>query len=494
MRSHPVTLAPVVAALVVVGSAVGVGPAAAGATGSLRVKIVKVPDTSPRVVVTGPGDYKKSLRKSTTLRRLDPGKYRIKAKDVTRDGGTVSAAVSKTKVKVRQDARRKTKVTYRFHETPDDPGPSPTASPTSSPSPTASPPQPVSGLTATATSTTVTLSWTNPAAVGQVVVRRAQGETPPATAQDGTGVTVSASAATSALDTGLAEGAPYSYAVFTSSGDQVSAAETVSTRTIAPQVLAVGDVGWCGGGTADTAAIVAANPTLDLWGLGDMAYPSGAASDFTNCYDPYYGAFNSRIRAVPGNHEYVSGATPFYNYFGSSSGTPATPWYSFDKGEWHVVMLNSNCANVGGCDSSSPQYAWLQSDLNATSKQCVAAVWHHPRYSSGQHGSDTALDAFWDLLVTKGADVVLSGHDHVYERFRAAGLTSADATTGMRQFVVGTGGAALTAFSTVRDHSQSRIAGSYGVLRLELRSDGYSWEFLPTPVGSAATDSGSDSC
>ena len=154
------------------------------------------------------------------------------------------------------------------------------------------------------------------------------------------------------------------------------------------------------------------------------------------------GAHKSRTKPAPGNHEYnTSGATGYYGYFGAAAGDPKQGYYSYDLGSWHIVVLNSNCSQVGGCGAGSPQETWLRQDLAAHPTSCTLAYWHHPRFSFGEHGNDTATQALWQALYDNGAEIVLSGHDHNYQRWSPqtpSGTT--DATRGIREFVVGTGG------------------------------------------------------
>ena len=227
--------------------------------------------------------------------------------------------------------------------------------------------------------------------------------------------------------------------------------------------------------------------------LGDLAYPDGTAADFRNCYDPAYGRHKDRTWPVPGNHEYNSGGQAYFDYFGGRVGTPAQPWYSLDVGAWHFVMLNSNCAVVGGCGTGSAQYTWLQQDLAEHPGQCLAAVWHHPNYVSGAYGTNTITSAFWQLLQSRGADLVLSGHQHSYERFARMNESGQSDDLGIRQFVVGTGGAALYGFASVHPQSQYQQTNSHGLLRLDLAPTGYSWQFVPTR-SDVGGDSGADTC
>jgi acid phosphatase type 7 len=229
--------------------------------------------------------------------------------------------------------------------------------------------------------------------------------------------------------------------------------------------------------------------------LGDNQYESGERVKFVESYGRSWGRVKAITHPAVGNHDYnTRGAAGYYRYFGSAAGNPATGYYSFDLGAWHLVALNSNCTAVGGCGQRSPQNRWLRADLAAhKGVKCTLAYWHHPRFSSGQHGSDPTYAAFWRALYAANADVVLVGHDHDYERFApqtANGI--ADARRGIREFVVGTGGRSLRDFSTTAPNSEVRDGTTFGILGLTLRPTHYSWRFVPA-VGSFA-DAGSDSC
>ncbi|MEO8252362.1 MAG: metallophosphoesterase, partial [Chloroflexota bacterium] len=221
--------------------------------------------------------------------------------------------------------------------------------------------------------------------------------------------------------------------------------------------------------------------------LGDIAYPNGSASDYHRCFDPAWGSLAARFRPAPGNHEYqTKGATGYFAEFGPTVGTPGQSWYSYGLGSWHVVVLNSNCQAVGGCGTGSAQLAWLKLDLAAHTATCTLAYWHHPRYSSGLHGDNTMTDPLWQALAAAGADLVLQGHDHDYERFAPIG--------GIRSFVVGTGGRSLYVWPG-RPHQATEVRAndSYGLLMLTLRASDYDWRFVPT-AGSTFTDEGTGQC
>ncbi len=228
--------------------------------------------------------------------------------------------------------------------------------------------------------------------------------------------------------------------------------------------------------------------------LGDNQYENGALAKYQASYAPSWGQVKGVTRPVPGNHEYgTSQASGYYGYFGSAAGDPAKGYYSYDLGAWHLIALNSNCGEVGGCGAGSPQETWLQADLAAHTNACTLAYWHHPRYSSGQHGDHGSVTALWQALYDAGAELVLSGHDHDYERFAPQDAQGNPDAAGMRQFVVGTGGKNHYAISALSANSEVHNDDTFGVLKLVLRSDGYDWQFLPEP-GKTFTDSGTSAC
>lgn len=261
-------------------------------------------------------------------------------------------------------------------------------------------------------------------------------------------------------------------------------------------VIAVGDIGVCGKHDDELTARLVQQLPGPILALGDLAYAAGTEAEFERCFDPAWGGLRGRIHPVPGNHEYqTAGAGPYYEYFGGSAGTAGLGWYSFDIGEWHIIALNSNCeTRTNFCSDDSPQGDWLESDLARHRNQCTLAIMHHPRWSSGDHGSDPMLSDLWTMLDDAGVEAVLAGHDHDYERFGAMDASGvADPATGMRQFVVGTGGRALDPFASVEPNSEARSNVDYGVLQLSLYADHYDWAFVPqTPGG--YTDAGSDTC
>ena len=233
---------------------------------------------------------------------------------------------------------------------------------------------------------------------------------------------------------------------------------------------------------------------IGVLALGDLQYEDGSRARFLESYDASWGRVRSITAPVPGNHEYrTPGAKGYYRYFGPSARDSAKGYYSFEVGRWHLVALNSNCAAVGGCGSGSAQETWLRDDLAANRARCTLAYWHHPRFSSGLHGSDRTYRAFWEALYDAGADLVLVGHDHDYERFAPQDANGRrDAERGIREFVVGTGGHSLRRFSRIAPNSEARDDSSFGVLELTLGAGAYAWRFRPA-VGTF-TDSGSARC
>jgi hypothetical protein len=252
--------------------------------------------------------------------------------------------------------------------------------------------------------------------------------------------------------------------------------------------VAAGDVEGCGSGAATAKLIDGIDGAVAA--LGDNAYPNGSTGDYAHCYDPTWGRFKSRTRPVPGNHDYdTPRAAGYFRYFGALAGPSGTGYYSYDVGSWHVVALNSNCGSV----DCAAETQWLDSDLTAHPTPCTLAYWHHPRFSSGSVGDSSTVTPFWKVLYNHRATIVLSGHDHDYERFAPQDPAGRpDPGRGIRQFVVGTGGGSLGTFYGRDPNSQARSDTTFGVLKLTLRPDGYDWRFVP--VDNGFTDSGSDTC
>ena len=236
--------------------------------------------------------------------------------------------------------------------------------------------------------------------------------------------------------------------------------------------------------------------------LGDNQYECGGYQAFLQSYDLSWGRVKAITHPAVGNHEYQTAngtdcgrhAAGYFQYFGAAAGQPGQGWYSFDIGSWHLIALNSNCGEIsGGCGVGSAQETWLQADLAAHPNACTLAYWHHPRFNSGIADS-TAVAAFWSDLYAAGADVVLVGHSHNYERFAPQDPNqNADPTNGIREFVVGTGGEDLFGFARTEPNMEVRNSSTFGVLKLTLHSNSYDWTFEPAQ-GFSFTDSGTTSC
>lgn len=228
--------------------------------------------------------------------------------------------------------------------------------------------------------------------------------------------------------------------------------------------------------------------------LGDNQLESGTLAAFQQSYDSSWGRLNSIVRPIVGNHEYLTtGASGYYQYFGAAAGDPRKGYYSYDIGAWHLIALNSQCSSIGGCKTGSPQEAWLRADLAAHPNKCTLAYWHIPLWSSGGRANANMTTITQDLY-NAHADIILTGHDHIYERFALQnGSGAADPARGIRAFIVGTGGANHTTLATIAKNSEVRNDTTFGVLKLTLHPTSYDWKFIPEP-GKSFSDSGSEAC
>ena len=262
-------------------------------------------------------------------------------------------------------------------------------------------------------------------------------------------------------------------------------------------LVGAGDIASCDdlSGAEATAKLIEKIPGT-VFAAGDLAYPDGSDEQFAKCYNPTWGRFKDRTRPAPGNHEYHSnGASGYARYFGSAAGDPSKAYYSYDLGSWHIVALNSECAEVGGCDENSAQTKWLRRDLAQHPSICTLAYFHKPLFSSGdKHGNDPEMKPLWQALYSARATIVINGHDHDYERFAPQNPDGAsDPQHGIREFVVGTGGKNLRGFGAPKPNSEVRSNQAFGVLKLKLYKDSYDWEFIPV-AGKDFRDSGSGTC
>lgn len=277
------------------------------------------------------------------------------------------------------------------------------------------------------------------------------------------------------------------------------AVSSAASKTSDDAVLVgAGDIASCDdlAGAEATAKLIAKIPGT-VFAVGDLAYPDGSDEQFAKCYGPTWGRFRERTRPAPGNHEYhKGGASGYARYFGEAAGDPIKGYYSYELGGWHIVVLNSECAEVGGCEAVSPQGKWLQQDLEQHAKTCTLAYFHKPLFSSGaKHGNDPEMKPLWEILYHAGADVVINGHDHDYERFAPQDSEGhADAQHGIREFVVGSGGkSSHRVMGEAQPNSEVRNADTFGVLKVTLHARGYDWEFVPQ-AGKTFTDTGSGAC
>jgi hypothetical protein len=365
-------------------------------------------------------------------------------------------------------------------------------------------------LSATALSgTRVDLTWTastdNVAVANYLVFR---GTTQIATVDD---------TVTAYPDTTVSPNTTYSYTVKARDGvgNVSGASNTATVRTPSSggstvTIAAAGDIACAStdanyNGGAGTSTACRQRYTSDLLvnkgyaavlPLGDEQYNSGSLSEFNLVYDKTWGRVKSISHPVVGNHEYgTSGASGYFTYFGSAAGDPSKGYYSFDVGSWHIIALNSNCTKVaGGCNVNSPQETWLRADLSAHPAACTIAMSHHARWSSGHDGDNTFMQAMWQDLYNANVEILLSGHSHDYERFAPQNANGGpDNNRGVRQWVVGTGGAFFTGMGTAHANSQVRNNNTFGILKLTLGSTSYDWQFIPE-AGKTFTDSGTTAC
>jgi calcineurin-like phosphoesterase family protein len=321
--------------------------------------------------------------------------------------------------------------------------------------------------------------------------------------------------ATGSADFGASPSTSYTYTVDATDGtgnrspqSGPASATTPPSSGGDPMIMAVGDIAcdpdnpnfFGGTGTAKvcrqqhTSDIpFTSNPTAILT-LGDSQYENNDYGDYQIAFDPAWGRVKSIIHPVPGNHEYLSpGAGGYYQYFGAAAGDPTKGYYSYDIGAWHIIALSGECAPIGGCDAGSPQEQWLKEDLAAHPATCTLAYWHEPRFSSGLHG-EALYSAFWQDLYGAGADVILNGHDHDYERFAPQSPSQQPDPVGIREFVVGTGGEELKSWGNIEPNSEVRNNTTFGVLQLTLHGASYDWTFVPETGSGSFTDTGTGAC
>ena len=251
-------------------------------------------------------------------------------------------------------------------------------------------------------------------------------------------------------------------------------------------MVGAGDIASCYYNSDEATAKLLDKISGAVFTTGDLAYLDGTYSEFTKCYHPTWGRHKNRTRPVPGNHEYnTSGAAGYFRYFSNTRS-----YYAYNLGNWRIYALNSEI----DVSATSPQVKWLKQDLAANPKLCVLAYWHRPRWSSGKHhGSDPKYQALWATLYNAGAELVLNGHEHNYERFKQMNGSGVAVPKGLREIIVGTGGAPLSGFDAIRATSEARNANTHGVLKLVLNASSYTWRFIPV-AGKTFTDSGTTNC
>src|SRR5215210_7112975 len=275
-------------------------------------------------------------------------------------------------------------------------------------------------------------------------------------------------------------------------------------ETTSATLVGAGDIASCTSKGDEATAKLLGSIEGTVLAMGDNAYTEGSLSQYNDCYGPTWGRYKARTMPVVGNHEYrTEGASGYFDYFGAAAGESGKGYYSYNQGAWHIVALNSECKywatgfKDGPSQCSSQQQAdmiaWLKADLAANPTACTLAYFHQPRFSSGFGGNALETQPIWDALYAAKADVVLSGHDHIYERFARQTPNGTLDERGIREFVVGTGGVDHGGIGTIKANSQVRNTTTYGVLKLTLNATSYSWKFVPV-AGKTFTDSGTTSC
>jgi hypothetical protein len=276
---------------------------------------------------------------------------------------------------------------------------------------------------------------------------------------------------------------------------QATPSASASSGGADPVLVGAGDIGDCNTDDDEATAKLLDDIPGTVFAAGDNAYPDGSKAKYKECYEPTWGRHKDRTRPVPGNHDYMTKrARGYLDYFGAAAvNADGDPWYSYDLGAWHIVALDSECEESSDCGPDSTEGRWLKADLAASNAKCTLAMWHVPRFSSGFHGNNKDLDGFWRVLYDAGADVIVNGHDHDYERFAPQDPDAKeDRVKGIREFVAGTGGTKLRVFEKFAANSQVRAAVTHGVLKFTLHATSYDWQFIPS--SGDFSDAGSAAC
>jgi hypothetical protein len=306
----------------------------------------------------------------------------------------------------------------------------------------------------------------------QLVVETGGGSVPTSTATPVSNPTSTPNATTTRTPTPNATNTPTPTPGATASGSVV--------------LVGAGDISSCGNNNDEATAKLLDNIPGTVFTAGDNAYTDGTYTQFVDCYNPTWGRSKARTNPSPGNHDYnTAGATGYFQYFNN-----VASYYAYNLGSWRIYALDSEISVA----ATSAQVTWLQNDLAANPSFCVLAYWHKPRWSSGTtHGSNLSMQTLWQVLYNAGADLVINGHEHNYERFAEMNASGSTVSPGLREIVVGTGGESHYPFGTALSGSQVRNGTTYGVVKLTLSASGYAWQFVPV-AGSTFTDSGSSNC
>lgn len=260
-----------------------------------------------------------------------------------------------------------------------------------------------------------------------------------------------------------------------------------------PVLVGAGDIAACSLGDDERTADLLDHIDGTVFTAGDNVYPDGSLEQFEKCYDPSWGRHKKRTRPTLGNHDYnTKGAAGYYEYFGKRARPDGLSYYSYDLGTWHIIALNSNI----DARAEGSQGEWLRNDLRTHPGKCTLVYFHHPLFVSRGEGGTVRMKQFWDVLYRYGVDVIVNGDVHYYERFMPQTPTGQpDAEHGIREFIVGTGGATLA--KTIGERglptSEVRDNSTHGVIKLTLHEGSYSWEFIPVE-GGTFHDAGSSPC
>lgn len=267
-------------------------------------------------------------------------------------------------------------------------------------------------------------------------------------------------------------------------------ASAVALDDVGVTLVGAGDIARCHFSAAHMTALLLDAIDGTVFTTGDNVYQRGTAKEFRKCYEPTWGRHKHRTYPSPGNHDYsTKDAAPYFEYFGERAGPPGLGYYSYDLGDWHILSLNSNIA----ADEESAQMKWLRDDLSRSKHRCTLAYWHHPIYASSKRTNNLRMKEIFAVLHEAGVDVVVTGHEHGYERFLPMNARGEpDEANGVRSFIVGTGGAILGIYGKVHPGSEVRLR-RHGVIKFTLKKASYEWEFV-SALDDQETDKGFSAC